>query len=381
MKIGITCYPSVGGSGIIATELGIQMAKRGHEVHFITSNVPFRLDANHPNIYIHQTDINDYSVFRYPPYDITLASKISEIIVEYDLEIIHMHYAVPHAICGILARQMAGRDVGIVTTLHGTDITVLGHDMSLVSAIRFGINGSDVVTAVSESLKEQTQRLIGPDKDIKTIYNFVDEQHFNSIGKEDVKRRMKERFGIPAGTRVLMHTSNLRKVKRIDDIIRAFHIVHQSVDSVLVLVGDGPEMNSIRRLVKNLKLEDAVIFAGQQTDVKSFYLMSDIFLLMSEKESFGLALLEAMHCGAVPVGSTAGGISEVIRHEETGYLAEVGDFDTAAAHIIGILEDDTLYRRIQTRMLEDVGARFHSDVIVGEYEMLYRELIEEQKHA
>lgn len=381
MKIGITCYPSVGGSGIIATELGIQMAKRGHEVHFITSNVPFRLDANHPNIFIHQTDINDYSVFHYPPYDITLASKISEIIVEYDLEIIHMHYAVPHAICGILARQMSGRDVGIVTTLHGTDITVLGHDMSLVSAIRFGINGSDIVTAVSESLKEQTQKLIGPDKDIQTIYNFVDEKHFNPTGKEDVMRRMKDRFGISADTRVLMHTSNLRKVKRIEDIIRTFHSVHQSVDSVLVLVGDGPEMNSIRRLVKKLDLEDNVIFAGQQTDVKSFYLMSDIFLLMSEKESFGLALLEAMNCGAVPVGSTAGGISEVIRHEETGYLVEVGDHETAARYIIDILEDETLYRSIQTRMLEDIHDRFHSDVIVGEYEILYTELIEEQKHA
>ncbi|TVT29551.1 N-acetyl-alpha-D-glucosaminyl L-malate synthase BshA [Salinicoccus cyprini] len=381
MKIGITCYPSVGGSGIIATELGIQMAKKGHEVHFITSNVPFRLDANHPNIYIHQTDINDYSVFRYPPYDITLASKISEVIVEYDLEIIHMHYAVPHAVCGILARQMAGRNVGIVTTLHGTDITVLGHDMSLVTAIRFGINGSDTVTAVSESLKAQTLELIGPDKDIQTVYNFVDEKHFNTIEREETKQHMKERFGISNSTRVLMHTSNFRKIKRIDDIIRTFHEVHQSVDSILVLVGDGPEMNSIRRLVKTLGLEDAVIFAGQQTDVKSFYQMSDIFLLMSEKESFGLALLEAMNCGAVPVGSTAGGISEVIRHEETGYLVEVGDHETAASHINRILAEDTLYGSIQTRMLEDVKTRFHSDVIVSEYETLYRQLIEEQNHA
>ncbi|GAB3072234.1 N-acetyl-alpha-D-glucosaminyl L-malate synthase BshA [Salinicoccus sesuvii] len=380
MKIGITCYPSVGGSGIIATELGIQMARRGHEVHFITSNVPFRLDANHPNIYIHQTDINDYSVFHYPPYDITLASKISEIIVEYDLEIIHMHYAVPHAICGILARQMSGRKVGIVTTLHGTDITVLGHDMSLVSAIRFGINGSDIVTAVSESLKDQTQKLIGPDKDIQTVYNFVDEKHFNALDKDNIKHRMKKRFGVPENTRVLMHTSNFRKIKRIDDIIRTFHKVEQSIDSVLVLVGDGPEMNSIRRLVKKLDIEENVIFAGQQTDVKSFYLMSDVFLLMSEKESFGLALLEAMNCGAVPVGSTAGGISEVIKHEKTGYLVEVGDHHAAARYIIDILEDETLYENIKARMLEDIHSRFHSNVIVEEYEVLYKKLIEAQNH-
>lgn len=381
MKIGITCYPSVGGSGIIATELGIQMARRGHEVHFITSNVPFRLDANHPNIYIHQTDINDYSVFRYPPYDITLASKISEVIVEYDLDVIHMHYAVPHAVCGILARQMAKRDVGIVTTLHGTDITVLGYDMSLVSAIRFGINGSDTVTAVSESLKNQTLSLIEPENEIQTVHNFVDESYFNMDGRDRIKSEMKARYEIPQDTKVLMHTSNFRKIKRIDDIVRAFDGVHEKMDSVLVLVGDGPEMNSMRQLVKRLGLQESVIFAGQQTDVRKFYLMSDIFLLMSEKESFGLALLEAMNCGAVPVGTVAGGISEVIQHEKTGYLVDIGDYTGAGAHIIKILEDDALYNQLQARMLEDIRSRFHSDVIVSQYESLYNQLIGEKNNA
>ncbi|WP_434120787.1 N-acetyl-alpha-D-glucosaminyl L-malate synthase BshA [Salinicoccus roseus] len=381
MKIGITCYPSVGGSGIIATELGIQMARRGHEVHFITSNVPFRLDANHPNIYIHQTDINDYSVFRYPPYDITLASKISEVIVEYDLDVIHMHYAVPHAVCGILARQMAKRDVGIVTTLHGTDITVLGYDMSLVSAIRFGINGSDIITAVSESLKNQTLSLIEPENEIQTVHNFVDESYFNMDGRDRIKSEMKARYEIPQDTKVLMHTSNFRKIKRIDDIVRAFDGVHEKMDSVLVLVGDGPEMNSMRQLVKRLGLQESVIFAGQQTDVRKFYLMSDIFLLMSEKESFGLALLEAMNCGAVPVGTVAGGISEVIQHEKTGYLVDIGDYTGAGAHIIKILEDDALYNQLQARMLEDIRSRFHSDVIVSQYESLYNQLIGEKNNA
>ncbi|MFA7743828.1 N-acetyl-alpha-D-glucosaminyl L-malate synthase BshA [Salinicoccus roseus] len=381
MKIGITCYPSVGGSGIIATELGIQMARRGHEVHFITSNVPFRLDANHPNIYIHQTDINDYSVFHYPPYDITLASKISEVIIEYDLDVIHMHYAVPHAVCGILARQMAKRDVGIVTTLHGTDITVLGYDMSLVSAIRFGINGSDIVTAVSESLKNQTLSLIEPENEIQTVHNFVDESYFNMDGRDRIKSEMKARYEISQDTKVLMHTSNFRKIKRIDDIVRAFDGVHEKMDSVLVLVGDGPEMNSVRQLVKRLGLQESVIFAGQQTDVRKFYLMSDIFLLMSEKESFGLALLEAMNCGAVPVGTVAGGISEVIQHEKTGYLVDIGDYTGAGAHIIKILEDDALYNQLQTRMLEDIRSRFHSDVIVSQYESLYNQLIGEKNNA
>ncbi|AKG74090.1 N-acetyl-alpha-D-glucosaminyl L-malate synthase BshA [Salinicoccus halodurans] len=381
MKIGITCYPSVGGSGIIATELGIQLAEKGHEVHFITSNVPFRLNASHPNIHIHQTDINDYSVFKYPPYDITLASKISEVITEYDLDLIHMHYAVPHAVCGILARQMSGRDVRIVTTLHGTDITVLGHDMSLVNAIRFGIEGSDAVTAVSDSLTRETHELIKTDKSIDTIYNFVEESYFNMKDRETIRLRMKERYGISEGTKVLMHTSNFRKIKRIDDIVRAFSIVQKNLDSVLVLIGDGPETNSVKQLVKELGIEDSVILAGQQSDVKSFYMMSDIFLLLSQKESFGLALLEAMHCGSVPIGSAAGGISEVIKDGETGYIVDVGDYTAAAENIIELLTDGPLYKTIQQQMLQDINIRFHSDVIVREYEALYQKLVGDTHHG
>ncbi len=382
MKIGITCYPSVGGSGIIATELGIQLAEIGHEVHFITSNIPFRLNASHPNIHIHQTDINDYSVFKYPPYDITLASKISEVITEYDLEVIHMHYAVPHAVCGILARQMSGRqDVRIVTTLHGTDITVLGHDMSLVNAIRFGIEGSDAVTAVSDSLTRETHELIMPDKSIETIYNFVEESYFNMSGREVIRRQMKERYGIGEHTKILMHTSNFRKIKRIDDIVRTFSIVNKNLDSVLILIGDGPETNSIKQLVKDLDIEGSVILAGQQSDVKSFYMMSDIFLLLSQKESFGLALLEAMHCGSVPIGSNAGGISEVIKDGETGYIVDVGDYNAAAEKIIHLLSNQTIYETMQKQMIDDINVRFHSDVILREYETLYRKLIGDKHHG
>lgn len=377
MKIGITCYPGVGGSGIIATELGIQMAKRGHEVHFITSKVPFRLTIDHPNIYLHQTDVNSYSVFQYPPYDITISSKIAEVIEYYDLDVIHMHYAVPHAVCGILAKQMSNSDVKIITTLHGTDITVLGHDMTLTSAIKFGIESSDITTSVSNSLKEDTYRLIKPDKEITTVHNFIDESRFNMNDKDETKSRLKAQYNIGEQTKVIMHTSNFRAIKRIDDIIRAFSIAVSEVDSVLFLVGDGPEMNRMRQLVSDLGLTDKVIFAGQQSDVVRFYKMSDCFMLLSEQESFGLALLEAMNCGAVPVGSTAGGISEVIRHEETGYIADVGDYDTAAKYLIELLSDDEKYKVMQQKMLSEIESRFNSKNIINEYENLYFSLKEE----
>lgn len=376
MKIGITCYPSVGGSGVIATELGLQMARRGHEVHFISSSVPFRLEHNYDNIYTHRTEVNDYSVFKYPPYDITLSSKISEVIDRYDLDVIHMHYAIPHAVCGILARQMSRKkDVGIVTTLHGTDITVLGHDMSLVSAIKFGIDNSDITTSVSNSLTEETYQLINPESDIQTVYNFVDETRFNTDNRMEIKNELKEKLNIPDSAKVLMHTSNFRKIKSVDDIVRTFHETSKEIECHLVLVGDGPDMYSIRQLVQELGIEDRVHFSGQQSDVSSYYKLSDAFLLLSAKESFGLAMLEAMYCGAVPIGSTAGGISEVIRHNETGYVVGVGDYKKAAGHLIRLFEDDALYEEMQKNMLEDVKKRFDMDSIVTEYENLYTKLL------
>ncbi len=376
MKIGITCYPSVGGSGVIATELGIQMARRGHEVHFISSSVPFRLEHNYDNIYTHRTEVNDYSVFKYPPYDITLSSKISEVIDRYDLDVIHMHYAIPHAVCGILARQMSKKkDVGIVTTLHGTDITVLGHDMSLVSAIKFGIDHSDIATSVSNSLTEETYQLINPESEIQTVYNFVDETRFNTDERTEIKRKLKEKLNIPESAKVLMHTSNFRKIKNVDDIVRTFHETAKEIDCHLVLVGDGPDMYSIRQLVADLGIEDRVHFSGQQSDVSSYYKLSDAFLLLSAKESFGLAMLEAMYCGAIPVGSTAGGISEVIQHGKTGYVVEIGDYKQAAQHLIKLFNDDALYEEMQANMLKDVKERFNMDSIVTEYENLYTKLL------
>lgn len=377
MKIGVTCYPSVGGSGIIATELAIEMSKLGHEIHFIASSVPFRLIGNYSNIYVHTVEINDYNVFKFRPYDITLASKIAEVIDLHDLDVIHMHYAIPHAVAGILGNQMSKRNVGIITTLHGTDITVLGHDRSLEPAIRFGIENSDVTTAVSNSLKQQTIDMIKPNKDIETIYNFVDETRFNRNNLEEVKRRMKQSLGIDQDSKVIMHSSNFRKIKNIQTIVEAFNIIQQSVKSDLVLAGDGPEIAPVRDLIYELGIEDKVHLVGQQTDVTSFYKMSDLFMLLSIKESFGLALLEAMNCGSVPIGSNAGGIKEVIKHGETGYIVDVYDKESAAEYAIQLLTNETLYKDMQETMIKDVRSRFGEKEIVSQYENIYKSVIKE----
>ncbi|ARQ06936.1 N-acetyl-alpha-D-glucosaminyl L-malate synthase BshA [Macrococcoides canis] len=372
MKIGITCYPTMGGSGIIATELGIKMAKRGHDVHFITSNTPFRIHFQMPNITVHQVDVNQYSVFQYPPYDITLATKIAEVINLYDLDVLHMHYAVPHAICGILARQIARKDVKIVTTLHGTDITVLGYDSTLKEAIKFGIEDSDVVTSVSNSLTEETYEIVGPKKEIQTVYNFINEADFNNKSNPELRAC----YGISEEEKVIVHVSNFRKVKRIQDILKTFKSVSEKIDSKLLLIGDGPELSTMRRCAEQLCISDKVLFLGKQEQVAPLYQMADLFLLMSEKESFGLVLLEAMHSGVVCIGTTAGGIKEVIKHEETGYIVDVGDTQAAAEYALDLLTDDVLYERFQKNMIDDINSRFSSEHITNQYEAIYRNLIE-----
>ncbi|TDM18297.1 N-acetyl-alpha-D-glucosaminyl L-malate synthase BshA [Macrococcoides canis] len=372
MKIGITCYPTMGGSGIIATELGIKMAKRGHDVHFITSNTPFRIHFQMPNITVHQVDVNQYSVFQYPPYDITLATKIAEVINLYDLDVLHMHYAVPHAICGILARQIARKDVKIVTTLHGTDITVLGYDSTLKEAIKFGIEDSDVVTSVSNSLTEETYEIVGPKKEIQTVYNFINETDFNNKSNLELRAC----YGISEEEKVIVHVSNFRKVKRIQDILKTFKAISEKIDSKLLLIGDGPELSNMRLCAEQLCISDKVLFLGKQEQVAPLYQMADLFLLMSEKESFGLVLLEAMHSGVVCIGTTAGGIKEVIKHEETGYIVDVGDTQAAAEYALALLTDDILYERFQKNMIDDINSRFSSEHITNQYEAIYRNLIE-----
>ncbi|MEJ7172931.1 N-acetyl-alpha-D-glucosaminyl L-malate synthase BshA [Staphylococcus caprae] len=373
MKIGITCYPSMGGSGIIATELGIKLAERGHDIHFITSNIPFRIRKPLPNITFHQVEVNQYAVFQYPPYDITLSTKISDVIQEYDLDILHMHYAVPHAVCGILAKQMSGKDVKIMTTLHGTDITVLGYDHSLKNAIKFGIEESDIVTSVSRSLAQQTYEIIDTDKEIVPIYNFVRENEFPTCHNEELK----ESYGIAPEEKVLIHVSNFRKVKRIDTIIETFAKVRERIPSKLILLGDGPELLDMRQKARELDVEEHVLFLGKQNDVSAFYQLSDLVLLLSEKESFGLTLLEAMKTGVLPIGTNAGGIKEVIKHEETGYNVDIGDSEQAAQYAIRLLEDEALYTEMQSRMLDDIRDRFASELITNQYEHYYQKMLEQ----
>ncbi|MDT0734985.1 N-acetyl-alpha-D-glucosaminyl L-malate synthase BshA [Staphylococcus chromogenes] len=375
MKIGITCYPSVGGSGIIATELGILMAERGHEVHFITSNMPFRLKKPVPNITFHQVDINQYAVFQYPPYDISLSTKIANVINEYDLDVLHMHYAIPHAICGILARQMSGKNIKIMTTLHGTDITVLGYEHALQNAIKFGIEKSDIVTSVSQSLKEETYEIIQPEKEIIPIYNFVKEKDFPQ-GRQP---KLRTSYGIAEDEKVVIHVSNFRRVKRIDTVIDTFHLIRQKMKAKLLLIGDGPELLDMRQRVKSLQLSEDVLFLGKQDCMSNFYQISDLLLLMSEKESFGLTLLEAMHTGVLPIGTRAGGIQEVIKHEETGFLVDIGDAETAAQYAVSILQNPTKYQQMQTKMLLDIQERFNSKKIADQYEYYYQQMLGDSK--
>lgn len=373
MKIGITCYPSMGGSGIIATELGIKLAERGHDVHFITSNIPFRIRKPLPNITFHQVEVNQYAVFRYAPYDITLSTKIAEVIDEYDLDILHMHYAVPHAVCGILGRQMAKKkDVKIMTTLHGTDITVLGYDHTLRNGIKFGIEQSDLVTSVSNALAQQTYDIVQPDKDIVTIYNFVRETEFETKHDDSLKSY----YNIHPDEKVLIHVSNFRKVKRIDTIIDTFAKVRAEQPAKLLLLGDGPELMDMKAKAHEMNLQDDILFLGKQDWVSEFYQMADLVLLLSEKESFGLTLLEAMKTGVVPIGSNAGGIKEVIKHGETGYNVDVGDSDAASRYALKLLNNPELYQRLQHNMLADIEQRFGSELITDQYEHYYQQLIE-----
>ncbi|MBY8913707.1 N-acetyl-alpha-D-glucosaminyl L-malate synthase BshA [Bacillus sp. YC2] len=372
LKIGITCYPSVGGSGIIATELGKLLAEKGHQVHFITSSIPFRLNTYHPNIHFHEVEVNQYAVFKYPPYDLTLASKIAEVAARENLDIIHAHYALPHAVCAYLAKQMLKRDIGIVTTLHGTDITVLGYDPSLKDLIRFAIEASDRVTAVSTALAGETYDLIKPQKKIETIYNFIDERVYLKKNTESIKQK----HGILPDEKVVIHVSNFRKVKRVKDVIRVFRNIAAKTKAKLLLVGDGPEKCVAWQLVEKYGLQDQVLLLGNQDRVEELYSISDLKLLLSEKESFGLVLLEAMACGVPCIGTNIGGIPEVIKDQVSGFLVNVGDIQAASEKALTILEDKQLSKRLTEQALKMVKTEFSSQKIVSEYERIYAELAE-----
>lgn len=370
MNIGITCYPTLGGSGVVATELGKMLASRGHQVHFITSSMPFRLGAFHRNIYYHEVEVNNYSVFRYPPYDLSLASKMAQITQLERLDVLHVHYAVPHAVSAYLAKQMVGGNVKVVTTLHGTDITVLGHDENLSNLIRFGINQSDAVTAVSESLITETRNVLDIQKPITCIYNFIDQKIFRP---HEVKQ-LKHEF-IKNDEKILLHISNFRKVKRVEDVVRIFYIVNNQIPTKLVMIGEGPEMPHVRKLITEYGLEDRVLFLGKRDDVAELISVSDCVLLPSEKESFGLVALEAMACGVPVVASNAGGIPEVVLHGETGYLSAVGNYEEMANNVLKLFFDEELWLHLSSNSLHRAYELFNAERIVDQYEKIYEGVI------
>ncbi|MFC7682053.1 N-acetyl-alpha-D-glucosaminyl L-malate synthase BshA [Paenibacillus sp. GCM10028914] len=366
LKIGITCYPSLGGSGVVATELGKLLAEQGHQVHFIAHSIPFRLGSFHKNIFYHEVEVNDYYVFKNRPYDLSLASKMAQVAKMQQLDILHVHYAVPHAVCAFLAKQMVGDQLKVVTTLHGTDITVLAQDESLKDLIRLAINESDAVTAVSQDLIRETREVLDINREIDLTYNFVDHRVYYPRDSASLRRD----FAAP-GERVLMHISNFRPVKRVGDVVDIFARVSEQVPSKLLLVGEGPDLPKIQCRINELGLSDRVHFLGKQDEIAHVISMADVLLLPSEKESFGLVALEAMACGVPTVGSIAGGIPELITHGETGFLAPVGDSGQMAEYVIDIFKDDQLHESLREACLQRSRTFFCNELIRSKYEQIY----------
>lgn len=366
LKIGITCYPSLGGSGVVATELGKLLAEQGHQVHFIAHSIPFRLGSFHKNIFYHEVEVNDYYVFRYPPYDLSLATKMAQVAKMQQLDVLHVHYAVPHAVCAFLAKQMVGDQLKVVTTLHGTDITVLAQDESLKDLIRLAINESDAVTAVSQDLIRETREVLDISRNIDLTYNFVDQRVYYPRDSASLRRD----FADP-DERIIMHISNFRPVKRVGDVVDIFAQVNRQIPSKLLFVGEGPDLPKIQSHINELGLSDRVHFLGKQDEISHVISMADVLLLPSEKESFGLVALEAMACGVPTVGSIAGGIPELVTHGETGFLAPIGDSGAMAEYVLDIFKDDKLNANLREACLHRSRTLFCNERIRSTYEQIY----------
>jgi L-malate glycosyltransferase len=370
MKIGIVCYPTFGGSGVVATELGMALADNGHEVHFITYNQPFRLDFLSHKLHFHQVLIEEYPLFQYQPYELALSSKMVEVVKKYHLEVLHVHYAIPHAYAAYMAKQMLlekGINIKVVTTLHGTDITLVGSHPTYKAAVEFSINHSDVVTAVSNNLKETTNELFHVNKEIQVIYNFIDIKKYEKAQDEECNRNA---LATPE-ERIITHISNFRKVKRIEDVIKIFYEVQKEIPSKLLLVGEGPERIKAENLTKKLKIKDSVYFLGNSTEVTKILCYSDLFLLPSQTESFGLAALEAMAARTPVISTNTGGLPEVNIHGVTGYLSDLEDIDDMAKNAIFILKDDKTLNRFKTNAVEH-AKKFSIQNILPVYEEVYK---------
>ena len=374
MNIAIVCYPTFGGSGVVATELGLALARKGHQVHFITYSYPERLDYLEINIHFHEVHVEEYPLFHYQPYELALSSKMAYVVKTYNIDILHVHYAIPHAYAGYMAKQMLKREgieVPMITTLHGTDITLVGNHPTYKEAVTFSINESDVVTSVSESLKRDTLRLFNIDKDIKVIPNFI------GLQKTERVSPCKRSVMASADELIVTHISNFRKVKRVDDVVRVFYGIQQQLPAKLIMVGDGPEREIADQLCKDLGIKKKVLFLGNTSDIDRILCFTDLFLLPSESESFGLSALEAMAAGVPVVSSNAGGLSEVNEEGVSGYLCPIGDVQTMAEKAIYILSDKDRLAQFKQNARK-VAARFDEEKIIPMYEALYYNAIKEK---
>lgn len=379
MKIGITCYPTYGGSGVVATELGLELADRGHEVHFISYSQPIRLPKTYPNIHYHEVEVSRYPLFEYPPYDLALATRMAEVAEIYELDLLHVHYAIPHSVSAMLARQMLSCDharprrrLPYVTTLHGTDITLVGSDPSYLPITRFSIDQSDGVTAISEYLKRRTLEVFAVQTPIHVIPNFVNCDLYHRT--PELLEHRSEYAG--ADEKILVHLSNFRPVKRLGDVIEIFDRVQQKIPSRLLMIGDGPERSSAEWLAVKKGIHKKVDFLGKQDRINEKLAVADLMLLPSQLESFGLAALEAMACEVVPIVTNEGGLPEVVDHGKTGFLAAVGDVETMANYAIEILSDENKLRAMGEQARASAQARFCASKIIPMYERFYRGVLD-----
>jgi N-acetyl-alpha-D-glucosaminyl L-malate synthase BshA len=376
MKIGITCYPTYGGSGVVATELGLELALRGHEIHFISYAPPIRLTGTNANIHYHEVEVSRYPLFDYPPYDLALATRMAEVAEFQELDLLHVHYAIPHSVSAMLAKQMLAaaakpRKLPFVTTLHGTDITLVGQDPSYLPITRFSIEQSDGVTAISEYLRERTLREFEIKNHIQVIYNFVN----CDVYVRDAEAAQRKLEFAPKGERILVHLSNFRPVKRLTDVIEIFDRVRKKIPSKLMLMGDGPDRPAAERLANKKGIQHDVFFLGKQDNVHTKLALADVMLLPSELESFGLAALEGMACKVVPIATNVGGVPEVIEHGRSGYLAKVGDVESMAGYAIDLLGDDAALTLMAQACRDVASARFCTTKIIPQYEEFYRRVL------
>ncbi|MCX8018962.1 MAG: N-acetyl-alpha-D-glucosaminyl L-malate synthase BshA [Chitinophagaceae bacterium] len=373
MKIGIVCYPTFGGSGVLATELGKALAQNGHQVHFITYKQPVRLHGFIPNIFFHEVHVPSYPLFEYPPYETALASAMVDVIKNSRLELLHVHYAIPHASAAYMAKQILrdeGIDIPVITTLHGTDITLVGRDKTFAPVVAFSINHSDVITAVSQNLKEETYRHFHIEKDIKVIYNFVDTGRFRKKTVDAFRKLI-----APHDEKILIHASNFRKIKRVQDVVKIFSEVNRQIPAKLLFIGDGPERITAEDLARELDLCRDIRFLGKQDQIEEILPLGDLFILTSEYESFGLAALEAMAAGLPVISTNAGGLPEINIHGVTGFLADVGDTEAMARYAVNLLSDENELKKVKENVLAH-AQKFDIRKIVPLYEETYREIIQ-----